>query len=240
MAKILFTKAFIQSVVCPESEAKAAYFDMGCRGLVLEVRPTGTKVFSLRYVDARGKQRQHKIGNAQDITLDKARKQAGNLRAKITIGEDLDEAQKLLRVVPTVSEFIHRVYLPFVQGYKRSWKCDRGLLKNHVEPYWGKKYLDQVTKSDLINLLANHRKTHAPGSCNRLIILLRYMFNIAIKNGDVGIVKNPTAGYPFNEGKQGARAVLVSRRGQGAVRASAGVRQQDASVRHSHANSDRR
>ena len=197
MAKILFTKAFIQSVVCPESEAKSAYFDTGCRGLGLEVRPTGTKVFSLRYVDTRGKQRQHKIGNAQDITLDQARKQAGKLRAKITMGEDLNEAQKLLRVVPTVSEFIHKVYLPYVEAYKRSWKCDRGLLKNHVEPCWGKKYLDEVTKSDLINLLANHRKTHAPGSCNRLIILLRYMFNIAIKNGDVGIVKNPTAGYPL-------------------------------------------
>ena len=197
MAKILFTKAFVHSVSCPETEAKAAYFDTGCRGLVLEVRPTGTKVFSLRYVDARGKQRQHKIGNAQDITLDQAQKQAGKLRSKITMGEDLDEAQKLLKVVPTVSEFIHKVYLPYVEGYKRSWKCDRGLLKNHVEPYWGKKYLDQVTKSDLINLLANHRKTHAPGSCNRLIILIRYMFNTALKNGDVGITKNPTSGYPL-------------------------------------------
>ena len=163
----------------------------------MEVRPTGTKVFSLRYVDDRGKQRQYKIGNAQDITLDKARKQAGKLRAKITMGEDLNEAQKLLRVVPTVSEFIHKVYLPYVEDYKRSWKYDRGLMKNHVESHWGKKYLDQVTKSDLINLLANHRKTHATGSCNRLIILLRYMFYIAIKNGDVGIVKNPTAGYPL-------------------------------------------
>ena len=197
MAKILFTKSFVRSVQCPPELAKAAYFDKGCRNLVLEVRPTGTKVYSVRYVDVRGKQRQHKIGNADDVTLDQARKQAAKVRGKVALGEDLDEAQKLLKSVPTVSEFIHKVYLPYVEGYKKSWKCDRGLLKNHVEPVWGNRYLDQITKSDLITLLANHRKTHAPGSCNRLTILLRYLFNTAIKNGDVGITKNPMDGHPL-------------------------------------------
>ena len=194
MAKILFTKVFVRSVQCPPELAKVAYFDTECRGLVLEVRPTGTKVYSVRYIDARGKQKQHKIGSADAITLDQARKQAIKVRSKVALGEDVDEARKLLKAVPTVSEFIHKVYLPYVQGYKRSWKCDRGLLKNHVEPVWGKRYLDQITKSDLIALLAEHRKTHAPGSCNRLTILLRYLFNTAIRNEDVGITKNPTAG----------------------------------------------
>jgi integrase len=197
MAKELFSKTFVGSVSCPADQAKVVFFDKGCRSLVLEVRPTGTKVFSLRYVDKRGKQRQHKIGNAQDISLDQARKQADKLRAKITMGEDIDESQKALKQVPTVSDFIHAVYLPFIEGYKKSWKSDKGLLKNHIEPIWGKKYLDQITRSDLITLMAEHRKTHAPGSCNRLLILLRYMFNVALRSGDLGITKNPTAGYPL-------------------------------------------
>jgi integrase len=113
------------------------------------------------------------------------------------MGEDIDESQKALKQVPTVSDFIHAVYLPFIEGYKKSWKSDRGLLKNHIEPIWGKKYLDQITRSDLIALMAEHRKTHAPGSCNRLLILLRYMFNVALRSGDLGITKNPTAGYPL-------------------------------------------
>ena len=81
--------------------------------------------------------------------------------------------------------------------YKRSWACDRGLLKNHIEPRWGKRYLDQITKADLITLFAEHRKTHAPGSCNRLLILLRYLFNLAIKWETPGITKNPTSGFPL-------------------------------------------
>lgn len=197
MAKEQFTKAFVGSVSCPADQAKLVYFDKGCRALVLEVRPTGTKVFSLRYVDKRGKQRQHKIGNAQDVSLDQARKQADKLRARIAMGEDIGETQNALKQVPTVSHYINAVYLPFVEGYKKSWKSDRGLLKNHIEPVWGKLYLDQITRSDLITLMAEHRKTHAPGSCNRLLILLRYMFNLAVKGGDMGITKNPTAGYPL-------------------------------------------
>ena len=197
MAKTQLTKLFVQSVTCPENQPKLVFFDVGCRGLVLEVRPTGTKVYALRYLDSRGKQRQYKIGNAEDLSLDQARKQASKLRNQIALGEDIGESKALLKAVPSISDFIHERYLPFVAGYKRSWECDRGLFKNHVEPRWGKKYLDQITKADLISLFAEHRKTHAPGSCNRLLILLRYMFNLAIKWETPGITKNPTAGFPL-------------------------------------------
>ena len=194
MAKILLTKALVQSVTFPGNQAKLAFFDAGCRGLVLEVRPTGTKIYALRYLDSRGKQRQFKIGNADDLSLDQARKQAAKLRNQIALGEDIEESKDLLKQVPTVNTFIHDSYLPYVQGYKRSWKCDEGLLRKHIEPVWGKRYLDQIIKADLISLMAQHRTTHAPGSCNRLLILLRYLFSCAIKWETPGITKNPTAG----------------------------------------------
>ena len=197
MAKILLTKALLQSVTCPGNQAKLAFFDTGCRGLVLEVRPTGTKIYALRYLDSRGKQRQFKIGNADDLSLDQARKQAAKLRNQIALGEDIEESKDLLKQVPTVNTFIHDSYLPYVKGYKRSWKCDEGLLRKHIEPVWGKRYLDQITKADLISLMGQHRTTHAPGSCNRLLILLRYVFSCAIKWETPGIAKNPTAGTPL-------------------------------------------
>lgn len=197
MPVINFTQQTIKSLICPTDSKKIVYFDSSCKGLLLEVRESGGRTYYLRFTDERSRSRQLKLGDARDISLAQAKQLAEKKRNQIAMGLDPSEAKATLKKIPTVCEFIHRVYLPYVEGYKRSWKCDRGLLKNHVEPYWGKKYLDQVTKSDLINLLANHRKTHAPGSCNRLIILLRYMFNIAIKNDDVGITKNPTAGFPL-------------------------------------------
>jgi integrase len=187
----------IKSLACPIGSKKIVYFDSTCKGLFLEVRESGGRTYYLRFTDERGKSRQLKLGDARDITLGQAKQQADKKRNEIAMGHDPREAKANLKKIPTVSEFIHKVYLPFVEGYKKSWKCDRGLLKNHVLPVWGNRYLDQITKSDLITLLSNYRKTHAPGSCNRLTILLRYLFNTAIKNGDVGITKNPMGGHPL-------------------------------------------
>ena len=113
------------------------------------------------------------------------------------MGEHPSSQKALKRQVPTVYDFIHNSYLPFVEGYKRSWKCDEGLLRKHIEPIWGKRYLDQITKADIISLFAKHRKTHAPGSCNRLLILLRYMFSLANKWEIPTIKSNPTEGIPL-------------------------------------------
>ena len=113
------------------------------------------------------------------------------------MGENPKMQRQEGKQIPTIAEFIQERYIPFVAGYKRSWACDRGLLNNHIEPRWGRRYLDQITKADLITLFAEHRKTHAPGSCNRLLILLRYLFNLAIKWETPGITKNPTSGFPL-------------------------------------------
>jgi integrase len=194
MPKIRLTPQFIKSVVCQQGTRKTLFFDADCKWLVLEVRATGTATYYLRYQDSRSKTRLLKVGDERDLSLAQARQIADKYRAMIAMGQDpaLDKAQ--LRQVPTVYDFIHNSYLPFIEGYKRSWKCDQGLLRKHIEPIWGKRYLDQISKADVIALMAKHRTTHAPGSCNRLLILLRYVFSCSLKWETPGIKANPTAG----------------------------------------------
>jgi integrase len=197
MAKVLLTKEFLAGLTCPEGAAKSDFFDLGCPGLMVEVRPTGRKTFYFRYVNGRRQQRQHRVGDARDLSLDLARKQVQKLRTRVALGEDLVEAKRELAQVPTVSTFIHDRYLPYVQGYKKSWKCDQGLLRKHIEPVWGSRFLDQITKTEVMALMAKHRKSHAPGSCNRLLILLRYLFSVAKKFETPGFKSNPTEGIPL-------------------------------------------
>ena len=166
---------------------------------MLEVRLSGGKTYYLRYQDERGKTRHCKLANADDVTLTQARTLADKRRNQIAMGEDPLEHKALLKQVPTVSAFIQDCYLPFVKGYKRSWITDEGLLRNHVEPLWGKRYLDEITKQDVVKLITDHRKTHAPGSCNRLLILLRYVFNLAVRWEVAGMKINPTHGFPLME-----------------------------------------
>lgn len=101
--------------------------------------------------------------------------------------------------MPTVAEFIAESYLPFVKTYKRSWITDVSLINKHILPNFGKLYLDEVSKKGIIQFIGAHSQTHMPGSMNRVIILLRYMFNLALRWETAGLSKNPTAGIPLLE-----------------------------------------
>jgi integrase len=197
MPKLRFTPQFVKTAICEQGKRKTLYFDIDCKWLILEVRSSQTATYYLRYQGVRGTTRLLKIGDSRDLSLAQARQMADKYRSMIAMGEDPASERSELKQVPTVYDFIHKSYLPFVEGYKRSWKCDLGLLRKHIEPVWGKKYLDQITKADIISLFAKHRTTHAPGSCNRLLILLRYMFSLAKKWEIPAIKSNPTEGIPL-------------------------------------------
>lgn len=199
MPKITLTTQLVKATLCSPDKAKLDLFDSNCKGLLLETRRTGGKTYSFRYQDERGKTRQLKLADAADVTLTQARVLADKRRNQIAMGEDLLASKALLKMVPTLSAFIHDQYLPYVKIYKRSWITDEGLLRNHVAPLLGKRYLDEITKQDVTKLITDQRKTHAPGSCNRLLILLRYVFNLALKWEVAGVKSNPTAGYPLME-----------------------------------------
>lgn len=199
MARLVFTPQFIKSATCPTGKKKQDHFDSECKNLLLEVRNSGGKTYYLRYRTEHGKTKQIKLADTNDVTLTQARSLADRHRNQIVMGEDPLDLKAALKTVPTLSAFIHEKYLPYVKTYKRSWKCDAGLLRNHIEPIWGKRHLDQISKLDIIGLMAKQHETHKPGSCNRLLILLRYLFNLALRWEVAGVKKNPTEGVPLME-----------------------------------------
>lgn len=197
MPKIALNSLTVKSLVCPENKVKCDFFDSNCRGLVLEVRVTGGKTYYLRFRSERGAVRQIKLANERDVTLAQARKMADRLRSQIAMGEDPLENKRSLRLVPTLESFIKEKYLPFAKTYKRSWATDECLLRNHVIPRFGHKHLDQIKKSQIVEFIAQHLQTHAPGSVNRVIILLRYLFNCAKRWEIQGGERNPTDSIPL-------------------------------------------
>jgi hypothetical protein len=81
--------------------------------------------------------------------LSQARTLADKARNKIALGNDPCEQRAQSRKVPTLSEFIESQYLPYVKSYKRSWGLDWSLIRNHLLPNLGKKYLDEITLNDI-------------------------------------------------------------------------------------------
>ena len=135
--------------ITPPKKVKADYFDTEMPGLMLRVMPTGTKTYSCRYRDTRGKQGERSLGSARVLKLSEARQCVRDIRAKLAMGEDPFEMRRTLKAVPTFAAFVETAYMPHIKGYKRSWSTDECLLRNHILPKLGNLYLDEIKRQHL-------------------------------------------------------------------------------------------
>ena len=185
----------VRDAVCPPDKRKIDMYDTAITGFILEVRSTGTKTYYLKYRNARKQQRQFKIGDEKSLSFREASAAAQKLRAKVVLGKDPVEDRSESRKMITMGEFVRDRYLPFVKGYKKSWDCDDSLLRNHVLPAFEKKYLDEITPDDLVGFQKKKLAGgYAPTTVNRIIVLTRYLFNLAMKWDLLpGVRKNPAS-----------------------------------------------
>jgi len=194
MARTLLTRLVIDSAVCPSGRRKIDLFDTQCKGLVIEIRSTGGKTYYLRYSDSRGRQRQCKLADAADVNLEQARTLADKYRTKIAMGEDPVEQKRVVRATPTLSAFVEDNYLPYIKSYKRSWETDLSVLNNHILPTFGKKYMDEIERREVVTFAAKLIGSHKPASVNRIVVVLRFIYSLALRWDTPGVRGNPCTG----------------------------------------------
>ena len=189
------TASFVRHGVCPEGARKIDFFDAAVPGFMVEVRSTGGKTFYLRYRDAHGRERQFKIGSAHILTVSQARRKARAVLAEAILGHDPQRQREELRSIPTLAEFIDESYMPYAKNVKRSWQTDDTILRIHILQKFGALHLDEISNQAIADLLSRMRdQGYASGTVNRVLILLRFIFNLARKWGVPGATENPTAG----------------------------------------------
>jgi integrase len=193
--KVNLTSRFIRLSVCPAGARRVDFFDPNFPGFMLEVRASGRKTFYQRYRDSYGRERQFKIGSARFLTVFQARRKARAVVAKAILGSDPQKERQELRSIPTLSQFARESYLPFAKNAKRSWRTDDTVLRLHILPELGHITFDQVSDRNIAELLRQLREAgYASGTTNRVLVLLRFMFNLGRKWGVPGCVSNPTTG----------------------------------------------
>jgi integrase len=186
---------FCRKAICPEGKNKIDFRDKTIKGFILECRSTGGKTYALRYRDKHNRQCQYKIGNYGDLTYEKARKTAEQARSQVVLGQDPAGDKRVKRRVPTLSYFVQFNYLPFIKQDKRSWKADDSMLRTHILPKFGPQHMDKISSqaiSDFHHGMVS--KGLAKGTANRGLVLLKYMFNLALKWDTPGVTVNPAAG----------------------------------------------
>ena len=192
MPVIQLSAQVCQAAACIEGRAKTDYYDTAITGFILTVSASGSKVFSLRYRDQYGKQRQHKIGDAKSITFDKARLQAQKLRSKVVLGENPGDEKQALRKVPTLAEFIEEIYVPHIHQHRRNFQSTLSFLRLHIIPKFGNKHLDAITSEMISDAhLELRNKGYALAMANKLPILFKVMYNIGKKKKIQGASINP-------------------------------------------------
>jgi integrase len=195
MPKIALTAGFVRAAGCPPGRQKVDFFDTNQRGLMLEVRASGGKTFYQRYTDDHGRERQFKIGAADVITLDQARRHARTVLAHAVLGDDPQARRRELRATPSISTFVAERYLPHVKSYKRSWQTDETILRIHILPALGTLAADEVTTEAIAELIERMRAAgYASGTTNRVLVLIRYLYNLGRKWKVAGMSQNPTLG----------------------------------------------
>ena len=191
------TASLLEKTTCPQDKAKIDLIDTEVHGLVAEIRSGGTGTFYARYTDHRGKRRYHRLGRIGSMTLTDARKAVQRVNGQIAMGNDPREEKAAQRATPTVSAFIDESFMPYLKSYKRDWYTDWSLIKNHIRPTIGDLHIDEVRRQHLVDLFTRHQVDHKPGSTNRVIVLVRYLFNCALKWEVPGLKKNPSEGIPL-------------------------------------------
>lgn len=178
---------------------RRALGDGRIRGLQVERMDSGQARWRLRYQPKNGRSRVCvTLGDAFAISLQEARAIAQKMLAEIAMGNDPKEKKNLGKEIPRFSSFVHEQYVPFIRTYKRSWQTDVSLLKNHLLPRFGSCYMDEIKRADIQRMHLERRDTGAkPGSANRLLILMRYIYNLAIRWEVGGITVNPTKNVPL-------------------------------------------
>jgi integrase len=198
MPMIRLSPAFVRNSSCPVGQNKIDYFDAAMTGFMLEVRASGGKTYYQRYTCESGRERQYKVGPADVLTLRQAKRKAMQIKAQAILGNDPQKERQERRAIPTLRTFIEDRYLPFVKTYKRSWRTDETVLRIHVLPHLGSIFLDEITTERIIDIVATMQgDDYAPGTTARVVVILRYLFNLARKWSVLKANENPAAGIPL-------------------------------------------
>lgn len=196
---IRFTQAALKALSLRPGQKKLSVTDSDQSGLSFELHPSGG-YFHYRY-QFEGRQRSITIGHFGTITIADARQKAAEYARQVALGDDPQAAKQVRRDSPLYGDFIRDQYLPFIRTNKRSYDTDVSVLNNHLLPAFGNRKLIHISHADVMQFLqAKHAAGYTPGTMNRMLVLLRYTFNLAASWKVPGVTDNPArAVKPYKE-----------------------------------------
>jgi integrase len=196
MPKAKLDHAFAATAQCAPGKKKTDFYDVSIPGFVLECRCSGGRTYYLRYEDAAGRQKQHKIGRYEDISFTAARKKAQTLRSEVVLGGDPRAKKVLARSIPLFIELADQ-HLADAELHQRSYTTTEMYFRRHILPRWAKVRLTDIDSRAVTQWLADKRAEGlAPATVEKIRVLFGRSFVLGSRWDVPGCDKNPTRGVP--------------------------------------------
>jgi integrase len=195
MPKAKLTAAFCADASCPEGARKITYWDTQITNFVIEVRP-GSATYAMRYIDAHGVQRQHKIGRTTDVNFADAQRVAKRLRSEIVLGGNPAAEKEERKAIPTYS-WLADQHLAHAKTYQKSYSSTETVMRVHIRPRWDKVRLDEIRSQDIAKWLAEKAEDGLkPATVEKIRVLFGRSFKLAMQWSVPGVTSSPVAGVP--------------------------------------------
>jgi integrase len=139
------------------------------------------------------------LGKFPDTSVDQARTEAKNLVGEMARGNDPQVARQAARHEQTVKG-LWEYWIEHAKQRKRTWAEDERQYNVFLKT-WSSRKLSAVKKCDIVALHSRVGRDHGIYAANRLLALVRAMFNKASEMGFIG--PNPATGIKkFKETKR--------------------------------------
>jgi integrase len=157
--------------------------DGHARGLILQVLPSGRKLWTVRYRH-RGSQRRLVLGEYPTLSLAKARDACEDARAEIRNGGDPAGERQAAQEVPTdtVAALVNEYVAKHVRIKMRGSTEEERVLNVDVLPSWKDRSVRELTRRDVRALVAPIVDRGSPIMANRVLAVVRRMLNYGIRN----------------------------------------------------------
>ncbi|MBB5217344.1 tyrosine-type recombinase/integrase [Parapusillimonas granuli] len=203
--KLHITEKAVKEISVPEGTKHVLIFDMEQIGFAVQKTRTGNMSYIVMYRNELKKQRQEKLGKVGEISTNAARALA---RARVA---SIEEQKKGLprgrpMVAPTMDEFFFKTFLPKVKLQSRSYETHSSIYRNHVQSVFGARRLNEIDGDEIVAYAGMLRekpvlggrwdktctKRLAEGTVKRILILVRHIFNEAMRDKGNHVTENPT------------------------------------------------
>jgi len=138
-----------------------------------------------------GRLRRLTLGTYPPLTLADARDAAKAALNRAALGDDPAAEKQADRLAETVAELADSYMEKYAKPRKRSWPEDERLLRREILPQWRTRKARDIKRRDVIELLDAIVDRGAPIQANRVLALVRKMFNWGISRDLIEV--NPCA-----------------------------------------------